>query len=66
MVIVRMMYVFSGELFDGFDEEYQCPVLDEDRVSSGWVRVWGPFNVLQCCTCFVVLHCLISDVILVR
>ena len=24
--------MFSGELFDGFDEEYQCPVLDEDRV----------------------------------
>uniref|UniRef100_A0A673WB30 Adenylate kinase 6 n=1 Tax=Salmo trutta TaxID=8032 RepID=A0A673WB30_SALTR len=22
----------EGQLFDGFDEEYQCPVLDEDRV----------------------------------
>lgn len=22
-----------GELFDGYDEEYQCPILDEDRVS---------------------------------
>ena len=22
------------ELYDGYDEEYQCPVLDEDRVSS--------------------------------
>jgi len=21
------------ELYDGFDEEYQCPILDEDRVS---------------------------------
>ena len=41
MVIVRMMSVFSGQLFDGFDEEYQCPVLDEDRVSNGWMRVWG-------------------------
>lgn len=23
-----------GQLFDGYDEEYQCPVLDEDRVSE--------------------------------
>lgn len=23
----------AGQLFDGFDDEYQCPVLDEDRVS---------------------------------
>ncbi|KAK3514704.1 hypothetical protein QTP70_027943 [Hemibagrus guttatus] len=22
----------EGQLFDGFDEEYQCPILDEDRV----------------------------------
>uniref|UniRef100_A0A8C9WJV2 Adenylate kinase isoenzyme 6 n=1 Tax=Scleropages formosus TaxID=113540 RepID=A0A8C9WJV2_SCLFO len=22
----------EGQLYDGFDEEYQCPVLDEDRV----------------------------------
>ena len=21
-----------NELFDGYDEEYQCPILDEDRV----------------------------------
>ena len=23
----------QGELYDGYDEEYQCPILDEDRVS---------------------------------
>lgn len=23
-----------GQLYDGYDEEYQCPILDEDRV--GW------------------------------
>ncbi|XP_051924338.1 adenylate kinase isoenzyme 6 isoform X2 [Hippocampus zosterae] len=22
----------EGELYDGYDEEYQCPILDEDRV----------------------------------
>lgn len=24
----------QGQLYDGYDEEYQCPILDEDRVSS--------------------------------
>lgn len=24
----------SGQLYDGYDEEYECPILDEDRVSS--------------------------------
>lgn len=24
---------YSGELYEGFDEEYECPILDEDRVS---------------------------------
>ena len=34
-----LMYINVGdlakeqELYDGYDEEYQCPVLDEDRVS---------------------------------
>ncbi|KAF7200771.1 adenylate kinase isoenzyme 6-like, partial [Nothobranchius furzeri] len=23
----------EGQLYDGYDEEYQCPILDEDRVS---------------------------------
>lgn len=23
-----------GQLFDGYDDEYQCPILDEDRVSE--------------------------------
>lgn len=23
----------AGELYEGFDEEYDCPILDEDRVS---------------------------------
>ena len=23
----------DGELYEGFDEEYQCPILNEDRVS---------------------------------
>jgi len=22
-----------NELFDGYDDEYQCPILDEDRVT---------------------------------
>ncbi|XP_035514938.1 adenylate kinase isoenzyme 6 [Morone saxatilis] len=22
----------EGQLYDGYDEEYQCPILDEDRV----------------------------------
>ncbi len=31
-----MMVTFfpTGQLYDGYDEEYQCPILDEDRVSS--------------------------------
>ncbi|MED6233819.1 Adenylate kinase isoenzyme 6 [Ataeniobius toweri] len=24
----------EGQYYDGYDEEYQCPILDEDRVSS--------------------------------
>ena len=24
----------TGQLYDGYDEEYQCPILDEDRVSQ--------------------------------
>lgn len=23
-----------GQLYDGYDEEYDCPILDEDRVST--------------------------------
>lgn len=25
--------LFPGQLYDGYDDEYQCPILDEDRVS---------------------------------
>lgn len=24
----------DGQLFEGWDEQYQCPILDEDRVST--------------------------------
>ena len=24
------------DCFDGFDEELQCPILDEDKVGCGW------------------------------
>lgn len=27
----------EGEFYDGFDEEYQCPVLNEDQVSTSHV-----------------------------
>lgn len=33
----------TGQLYDGFDEDYQCPILDEDRVGlfvffgCGWL-----------------------------
>ncbi|CAJ0931758.1 unnamed protein product [Ranitomeya imitator] len=26
------LWLLSGNLYEGFDEEYECPVLDEDRV----------------------------------
>lgn len=26
----------SGQLYDGYDEEYDCPILDEDRVSMNF------------------------------
>ena len=29
------------DLFEGFDDEYQCPVLDEDRVRKPAFRVVG-------------------------
>lgn len=30
-----VMFVFViGNLYEGYDEEYDCPILDEDRVSS--------------------------------
>lgn len=27
-------FLSPGQLYDGYDEEYQCPILDEDRVSE--------------------------------
>ncbi|XP_077418004.1 adenylate kinase isoenzyme 6 isoform X2 [Vanacampus margaritifer] len=27
-----LAYVNIGDLYDGYDEDYQCPILDEDRV----------------------------------
>ena len=34
MVLLLMFLFPTGQLFDGFDDDYQCPVLDEDRVSK--------------------------------
>jgi len=37
-----LTYINAGDvakdeqLYEGFDEEYQCPILDEDRVSSDY------------------------------
>ena len=27
-------FLSLGQLYDGYDEEYKCPILDEDRVSE--------------------------------
>lgn len=35
--------IYSGQLFDGFDEEYQCPILDEDRVCTTVMDLIGMF-----------------------
>lgn len=32
VLIILLCFIISGQLFDGFDDEYQCPILDEDRV----------------------------------
>lgn len=29
-----------GQLYDGYDEEYDCPILDEDRVSAISYKVY--------------------------
>lgn len=34
VMIILLFFTNSGQLFDGFDDEYQCPILDEDRVST--------------------------------
>lgn len=35
IIILHFSWFFiSGQLYDGYDEEYECPILDEDRVSS--------------------------------
>jgi len=41
------------ELYDGFDEDYQCPILDEDRVSHLQI-----IAVCQCCSLVVVCNIL--------
>lgn len=33
MLLIMKMFL-SAQLFDGFDDEYQCPILDEDRVCT--------------------------------
>lgn len=33
-IVSTFFIIYSGQLFDGFDEEYQCPILDEDRVCT--------------------------------
>lgn len=30
----KNIFFSLGQLFEGFDEEYQCPILDEDRVCT--------------------------------
>lgn len=34
MIIFAVFLIISDQLFDGFDDEYQCPILDEDRVKA--------------------------------
>lgn len=34
MIDPDFFFFYAGQLYEGYDEEYECPVLDEDRVSS--------------------------------
>lgn len=50
------VYVYLGELYDGFDEEYQCPILDEDRVSISYKNIISEFHFLKCYNSALTYH----------
>uniref|UniRef100_A0A8B9KX30 Adenylate kinase 6 n=1 Tax=Astyanax mexicanus TaxID=7994 RepID=A0A8B9KX30_ASTMX len=47
----------EGQLFDGFDEEYQCPILDEDRVGGSEVFHWAVIQIFAVILLLLMLLC---------
>lgn len=49
----------AGELYEGFDEEYDCPILDEDRVSPTprpTLAVFGLCSARRACLCLFLVQ----------
>ena len=38
----------EGDLYDGFDAEYSCPIIDEDRVIHyAYFNIWRPYRYIM-------------------
>ena len=57
------MSPLTGQLYDGYDEEYGCPILDEDRVSTTSVGHMGEFTAVSLGAFFLFIYVCSSQVV---